>query len=156
MSIYSNNHKWQCPECGSDDISVVVDQMWRTEMSVCGGVGNAPVALSMNPDEPVVCELTCLRCGNSGADLEAWIAKCRVYQVLYRVYVRAKDEMDARHAASTAQPKIVTIVPVGEPSTAARIVSRISEFDAKCFDGEYTDTGEVWELLHWIREKLGG
>jgi hypothetical protein len=38
--------------------------------------------------------------------------------------------------------------------TLAHIVERIDAFDKECAEAEYTDTGDVWDLLRWIREVL--
>lgn len=39
-------------------------------------------------------------------------------------------------------------------SLSKLIIKRIREFHAQCQDGEYTDTGDAWELLYWIQENL--
>lgn len=37
-----------------------------------------------------------------------------------------------------------------------QIVARIEAFDRECSEAEHTDTGEAWDLLHWIKNRLGG
>ena len=34
------------------------------------------------------------------------------------------------------------------------ILRRIAEFEAQCLEAQYTDTGDVWILLEWIRDQL--
>lgn len=38
-----------------------------------------------------------------------------------------------------------------EKDTTELIIEEIDKFDAQCAADEYTDTGEVWDLLNWIR-----
>jgi len=40
----------------------------------------------------------------------------------------------------------------GDP--ADEIVERIDNFNTKCQEAEYTDTGEAWDLLRLIRDRL--
>lgn len=35
-------------------------------------------------------------------------------------------------------------------SNATRIIEQIEMFRAQCSEGDFTDTGEVWDLLDWI------
>ncbi len=39
-------------------------------------------------------------------------------------------------------------------TTLGDLVARIDQFDQQCEDAQYTDTGDVWDLLHHIRKQL--
>lgn len=38
----------------------------------------------------------------------------------------------------------------------AQVLSAIKRFNKECEQSSYTDTGDAWELLNWIKELLEG
>jgi hypothetical protein len=40
------------------------------------------------------------------------------------------------------------------PAIAEEIIAEISNFDAICKESESTDTGDAWDLLNWISDRM--
>ncbi len=64
------------------------------------------------------------------------------------------EEAVVLESALTEAISALGLDDVARSDNLAHIVERIDAFDARCAETEYTDTGDAWELLRWIREVL--